>query len=278
MSNTNENSNGKPKKKHKLLYDILKAFFIIYSFLFLMWAAIENESLFLIIIGIIMAVILIIVLFLKCKKAKRSQKAQKVQTALTAILTMCVAVLSTVGVAVLSIWGLIFHTKIFLGVVAVLWFISECYEISQKRTNWFIVIGTVVTIVAGIFAFQSYHKLKELKEDLGAIIENSAVSFINDKAKLELESDIGKAEKDFDTKLYITIGGAVLFCVGHIIKACGNKKDTVVIEKVVEVPTAESASIPDNTTSRKYVFCENCGEKLSPTAKFCKYCGKSTSE
>ena len=270
MSNTNEKTNTRPKKEHKFLKGVLEVFVIVNSIVLFTLAIICLKIISLIILGIITAAIFIILAVLKSKKTEPSEKTQKLQNTLTYFLIICVMLL--------LIWSLIHYQQLFLVILAAAWFISECYAIKEKKTNWFIVIGTVVTIVSGIGAFISYNKVSALREDLGARLENSVVSVINDKAKLELESDISKAENDFNIKLYIAIGGAVLFCVGHIIKASENKKETVVIEKIVEVPASESSSITDNTESKKYIFCQNCGEKLSPTAKFCKNCGESTSE
>ena len=73
--------------------------------------------------------------------------------------------------------------------------------------------------------------------------------------------------------LAVAGGGLLLYCVGRIIKSNSEKK-TVVIEKSVEAPVSANAVIPNNTAEKtSYIFCQNCGQKISSTAKFCKSCG-----
>lgn len=195
--------------------------------------------------------------------------------------------LLTVGVGIgllLSVGLAIALGDIFLYILGALivlaWIIFTRNDLKAGKTNWFIVVGFAVLVLAGIFTVKGWFELEDLKKDKVAKLENTAVEIVNDELKLEFESEIDKKENEVKVGFFIVLGGGVLFCVGHIIKACSKQKTVVVekvVERIVETPKAEIATAPA-TANREYIFCQNCGEKLLPTAKFCKGCGQKTDE
>ncbi|MBE6857506.1 MAG: hypothetical protein E7500_08845 [Ruminococcus sp.] len=165
-----------------------------------------------------------------------------------------------------------------LGALIVLaWIIFTRSDLKAGKTNWFIVVGFAVLVLAGIVTVKGWFELENLKNDKVAKLENTAVEIVNDELKLELESEIDKKENEVKVSFFIALGGGVLFCVGHIIKACSKQK-TVVVERVIEAQKAENTTVSSSANNREYIFCQNCGEKLSPTAKFCKGCGQKNDE
>ena len=159
------------------------------------------------------------------------------------------------------------------GIIAVLWFISTLKDVKKGSTNWFIVIGTAAMLIGGWLSFKSYGNLEELKKDKFAKAEKAATDIIANKTGLEFDNEIDKEKNNLYMNLAVAGGGLLLYCVGRIVKSNSEKK-TVVKEKSVEAPVSANAVIPNNTAEKtSYIFCQNCGQKISSTAKFCKSCG-----
>jgi hypothetical protein len=159
------------------------------------------------------------------------------------------------------------------GIIAVLWFISTLKDVKKGITNWFMVIGSAVIVVGGWLSLKSYGHLEELKDDKLAHVEKAATQIIANETGLEFDNEIDKETNNLYMNLAVAGGGLLLYCVGRIIKSNSEKK-TVVIEKSVEAPVSANAVIPNNTAEKtSYIFCQNCGQKISSTAKFCKSCG-----
>ena len=161
-----------------------------------------------------------------------------------------------------------------IGLFAVLWIWSTASELKAGKTNWFLIIGGIISVAFGFLTFKSYNKLEDMRNDRASRIEDAAVEMVNDKISLGLESDIDKQEKKFKNNLYIAIAGLALYCVGHIVKS-NKEKNTVIVERTVQVqPPVQSNPAPAaRNTGKDHKFCQNCGAKLTMTAKFCNYCG-----
>lgn len=159
------------------------------------------------------------------------------------------------------------------GIIAVLCFISTLDDVKKGITNWFIVIGSVVIVVGGWLSLRSYGRLEELKDDKLARVEKAATQIIANEIGLEFDNEIDKETNNLYMNLAVAGGGLFLYCVGRVIKSCSDK-NTVVVERVVEVPAAENNAAANAVNAQENpIFCKHCGAKLSSTAKFCKHCG-----
>lgn len=159
------------------------------------------------------------------------------------------------------------------GIIAVLWFISTLKDVKKGITNWFIVIGSAVIVVGGWLSLKSYGRLEELKDDKLARVEKAATQIIANETGLEFDNEIDKETNNLYMNLAVAGGGLLLYCVGRVIKSSSDK-NTVVVERVVEVPAAENNAAANAVNAQENpIFCKHCGAKLSSTAKFCKHCG-----